>query len=154
MKLGKWNFEYDREATINAYSNVENFCVEQCKCVYCQNFNAVRDEVFNHEFKNILREIGIDPHKEAEVYHIKPINKNHHLYGGWFHFIGRFITSDPVCTNGIEEPIRINDQIEILLSNTPLLVDSAFYNKPVLQLEFKVVTPWAINVKSANEIKI
>ena len=144
MKIGKWEVEFDRDATRAAYAKIENFCVEQCHCVYCKNFEAIRDEVYTEEFKSILKDIGIDARKEAEVYYIRAVNKNRHLYGGWFHFVGRYNYTGTDRINGHNNLIKINDTIEMSLSDHALLVDSAFKSEAVVQLEFKVEVPWVI----------
>jgi hypothetical protein len=36
----------------------------------------------------LLGQLGIDPNKDAEVYHNARIAPGRHDYGGWYHFIG------------------------------------------------------------------
>ncbi|MFC2113993.1 hypothetical protein ACFLRI_01445 [Bacteroidota bacterium] len=144
MKIGKWDVEYDRDATRTAYEKIENFCVEQCQCVYCKNFEAIRDKVYSEEFVNMLKDIGIDPRKEAEVYYIKAVDKNRHLYGGWFHFVGRYNSNGFEDLDGQSKLLKINDKIEMSLSDHTLLVDGAFKSDSVVQLEFRVEVPWVI----------
>lgn len=65
-----------------------------------------------------------------------------HLYGGWFHFVGRLNNNN----NGIArlEKIQFGKNLQVFITDQTMLVDLAFQNKPVLQLEFIVVTPWMI----------
>jgi len=144
MSLQKYNFQYDKQATSIAYGNINNYCVEQCSCSYCENFNVSRNEIYTPEFLKLLSKMGIDYQREAEVYHIKAYDNNLHLYGGWFHFIGRLTHTVVQSNNRIKEAVRFGDNLKVFITEQTILVDTAFNDKPVLQLEFRVVTPWMI----------
>lgn len=142
ITIQTYSFLYDKKATEQAYHNFNTFCVEQCSCSFCENFNASRNEIYTADFLKLLHKIGINPRQEAEVYHIKVCENNMHLYGGWFHFVGRLNNNN----NGIArlEKIQFGKDLQVFITDQTMLVDLAFQNKPVLQLEFIVVTPWMI----------
>jgi hypothetical protein len=144
MTIHNYRFYFDKKATIEAYKNFSACCIEQCSCAYCKNFNESRNEIYTKEFLELLQAIGINHKQEAEVYHIKACNKSRHLYGGWFHFIGR--PDRYIHKNGTPtiEKIKFGDSLEAFITDQTILVDTAFQNKPVLQLEFIVETPWLI----------
>ena len=86
--FGLWEFTCDRPATVEAYSRAEAGGSDTCPCNTCRNFAVVREEVFPGVFRSLLESLGIDPRKDAEVYHNARIAPGRHDYGGWFHFIG------------------------------------------------------------------
>jgi len=88
--FGHWVYTADRDATIEAYSQIERGGADRCDCAWCRNFRKVRPQVFPSEFLALLGVLGIDPNKDAEVYHIARLAPGRHYYGGWYHFVGNF----------------------------------------------------------------
>jgi hypothetical protein len=86
--FGEWEFTCDVEATAGAYARAEAGGSDLCTCIWCRNFRLVRDRVYPVQFVEFLKTIGIDPHKDAEVYHNGEIEPGRHFYAGWFHFVG------------------------------------------------------------------
>lgn len=86
----EWKYRADRDATILAYARTERGGSDTCDCAGCRNFRAARADCFPAEFIALLGQLGIDPCKDAEVYHNTRIAPGHHDYGGWYHFIGTF----------------------------------------------------------------
>ena len=86
--FGKWTYTCDRTATTQAYSQASTGNVDKCTCNGCRNFVLVRDEVFPAAFIELLQSLGIDPHKDGEIYHNGRLAHGRHDYAGWFHFIG------------------------------------------------------------------
>jgi hypothetical protein len=86
--FGKWAYTCDRSATAEAYSQVSAGGVDTCTCNGCRNFVLVRDDVFPAAFVELLQSLGIDPHKDGEIYHNGRLAPGRHDYAGWFHFIG------------------------------------------------------------------
>jgi hypothetical protein len=78
----------DRNATIAAYRGVERGGSDTCECAGCRNFRLARKLAFPDDFISLLDRLGIDPSKDAEVYHNVQLAPGRHHYGGWFHFIG------------------------------------------------------------------
>jgi hypothetical protein len=81
-------YRSDRDATILAYARTERGGADKCDCAGCRNFRLVRAEVFPAEFIALLDKLGIDPAKDAEVYHNARLAPGRHDYGGWYHFVG------------------------------------------------------------------
>jgi len=140
--IDKWEFQYDPELTSNAYKEICSVFIWQCNCSSCQNFNVIREEIYPEQFKDLLKSLGINPEKEAEIYHIKKTGFKKHLYGGWFHFAGKFTKND--CP---EKMFNLTESFQISLTDKVQLVPEILTKHPVLQLEFKTVIPWVIDKK-------
>jgi hypothetical protein len=86
--LGEWLFTNDLIATRQAYSGICAGGADECNCNGCRNFISVRDRVFPPAFLTLLESLGIESHKDGEVYHNGQISPGRHDYGGWYHFVG------------------------------------------------------------------
>ncbi len=65
---------------------------DRCGCIYCRNFAAQRGDVYPLAFLALLRELGIDPGKEGEVFDMAgPCELMARPTGGWFYFVGDLI---------------------------------------------------------------
>ena len=60
-----WILECDVEATREIYQKVSQGSVETCVCIYCKNFLALRDELFQGEFLKLLNNLGVDYRKDV-----------------------------------------------------------------------------------------
>lgn len=87
-KFGQWNFTVNRDETELAYRSIESGCADSCNCANCRNFAKARTLVFPFEFLGLLRQLGIDPGKEAEVYSFNSAATGFLDMSGWFHFVG------------------------------------------------------------------
>ncbi|MDQ3635871.1 MAG: hypothetical protein ACR2MD_18285 [Aridibacter sp.] len=137
-----WILECDVDATKNAYQEIKIGSAEGCGCIYCNNFTALRDELFQGEILELLEKLGIDYKKDAETYEAT-LDKNKHLYGLWFHSIGRIIKEG--------NPIKFeNGLIVYFLEQTSLRYD-IFADKKLIQVEIEnAVLPWVLD-KLPNE---
>lgn len=136
----EWKYRADREATILAYGQTERGGADTCDCAGCRNFRAVRADCFPPEFIALLGQLGIDPRKDAEVYHIARIAPGRHDYGGWYHFIGTF---DEV---GKSPPVTLGSGFSawVCPASGPRL--SSLKGKQVVQLEFYIeAIPWRLD---------
>src|SRR5258708_7664763 len=86
--IGKWTIQCDPEATRQAFSQVPLGSPESCGCADCLNFAASRDRAYPSEALSILDQLGIDSHKESEIWHTHRDESGLHHYGGFFHFVG------------------------------------------------------------------
>ena len=91
LELGDQLVSYDADATVAAYSEMENGGAERCGCAYCRNFILQRASAYPPEFINLLSQLGIDFNKEGEAFDCGPLNNGSQLYGGWFYFVGTLI---------------------------------------------------------------
>lgn len=137
--FGDWLFNVDRAATEAAYAHIPHGDAVRCGCAYCRNFIAVRDAALPADFQQFLRDLGIDPAKEAEVYHEGRQAPGSHYYGGWFHFVGSLErTGDfaPVTFSGG----LISYMCKPSAPNLP-----TFDDLPLVQLEFRASNvPWGL----------
>jgi hypothetical protein len=86
--FGEWKYTADRDATMIAYGRAERGGADTCDCAGCRNFRVALARVFSDKFLTLLERLGIDPLKDAEVYHNAHLAPGRHDYGGWYHFIG------------------------------------------------------------------
>lgn len=148
LELDGWIIRYDRRKTEQAYS-VANQGAQTCGCLYCRNYVAVRDAVYGLSFRALLIQLGIDPHKEAEVSEAGESDPDTHLYVGFYHFVG-IVDRDPgdrMASVPADEHGRYAWQI--FFTPARALIPAAFDDSPVVQLEFQVELPWAINERPA-----
>lgn len=87
-------------------------------------FAAQLSSVFPDEFRFLLKNIGIDPLKEGEVYELGP-EGDRRIYGGWFYFSGEIIKAGE---RNVTPP---------LTSSIGSLMANAFRNPPPIP-----VTEW------------
>jgi hypothetical protein len=135
----QWLHTVDREATIAAYKRADHGGADTCDCSGCRNFRLARKLVFPDEFVALLDQLGIDPSKDAEVYHNARLSPGCHHYGGWFHFIGT------IDGEGDSSHVRLAGAFESWLcpASAPRL--SAFNGLPLVQLEFIAeAVPWLL----------
>ena len=138
--FGEWSYTCDRAATVEAYSQESGGGVETCGCIWCRNFLLARDHVFPLAFTDLLRSLGIDPHKDGEVYHNGRLAPGRHDYAGWFHFIGSLErTGDfPVVELGA------GFTVWLCTGGAPAL--QSLKGNGLVQLEFHCTNvPWRLN---------
>lgn len=71
ITIQTYSFLYDKKATEQAYHNFNTFCVEQCSCSFCENFNASRNEIYTADFLKLLHKIGIIPGRKQKYITLK-----------------------------------------------------------------------------------
>jgi hypothetical protein len=86
--FGQWKYSADRDATILAYGRTDCGGADTCDCAGCRYFRVARADVFRAEFLALLDKLGVDPRKDAEVFHYARLAPGRHDYGGWYHFVG------------------------------------------------------------------
>jgi hypothetical protein len=137
--FGEWKYCANRDATILAYSRTERGGADTCDCAGCRNFRVARVDCFPPEFIVLLGELGIDPRKDAEVYHIVAPGGRHD-YGGWYHFIG---TLDK---GGKTALVDLGSDFSVWMcpASAPRL--PSLKDKQVVQLEFHArAVPWCLD---------
>jgi hypothetical protein len=137
--LDEWKYHADRDATILAYGRTERGGADTCDCAGCRNFRAARADCFPAEFIALFGQLGIDPRKDAEVYHNARIAPGRHDYGGWYHFIG---TLDE--TGG--PPVKLGPDFSVRMcpASAPRL--PSLDGKQAVQLEFHAeAVPWLLD---------
>jgi hypothetical protein len=92
---------------------------------------------------SLFEKLGIDPRREAEVYEMGPVESGFHLYGGWFHFVGR-VMADPESLGKFD--LESGDgTFKLFFHDKAALVAECFQGLPLVQLEFEAKVPWLID---------
>lgn len=99
---------------------------------------------------SIFNLLGIDPRKEGEVYECFENEDGTHLYGGFYHIVGRVIDG-PDLWKPTEKDSDVSspnfekyNSIKIGFNKDLALVPDDF-PKPVIQFEFQMNVPWLLN---------
>ena len=139
--FGEWKYSVDRDATRLAYQQVDRGGVDTCDCNGCRNFRVVREQVFPAQFLALLDVLGIDPRKDGEIYHLGPSAPGHHVYGGWYHFIGSLDEIGDFTPIDFGPP---NLKVWLCHATAPRL--ATLKDKPTVQLEFQAEdVPWLLD---------
>lgn len=149
ITIGKWNLEVDVEKTKKFYQTYPQI-TEGCNCLYCKNF-VVAVAHLPQPVMDFFEQLGIDPTKEGEVSGYCENDDGTHLYGVFYHIVGRLI-SGPDCwvkTGTETSHLNTNNLINIsgfsfgFTNGINLLPDG--FPKPSLQLEFEGNVPWILD---------
>jgi hypothetical protein len=123
-----------------AYRQAERGWVDRCDCIWCRNFRLARAQVFPAEFLALLNQLGIDPKKDGEVYHLGQLAPGRHVHGGWYHFIGTLDETGDFPVVGFGAGFSV----WMCLASAPRL--PSLKGLPVVQLEFYCeFVPWLLN---------
>ena len=102
----------------------------------------------------IFERLGIDGHKESEIWHTHRDEVGLHHYGGFFHFIGciRSGRDAKQKENGhvTFDFETIGTQFEWGLTANLALVPKIFLDTPVTQFEFATKLPWVIDAPESD----
>jgi hypothetical protein len=88
----------------------------------------------------LLDKLGVDPRKDAEVFHYARLAPGRHDYGGWYHFVG---TLDQT---GDFPPVDLGDGFSVWMqhASTPRL--PSLDGMQVVQVEFNAkAVPWLLD---------
>jgi len=149
-QVGRWSIRFDPELTSQIYAHVS---VIDCGCTDCVNFRAVGETAFPPPFLNLLKQLGVDPHKPAELCHYGTSGEAMPTQG-WFHFVGHLDSGADAWRQTGEnshvldaEPFPGMKSVGFTarLSQVP----EAFEGCPLVQLEFEAVVPWVTAVPLA-----
>ncbi len=139
-QFGEWLYVCDRAATIEAYRQASAGGSTTCTCNGCRNFTAARGRAFPSEFLQLLSDLGIDPTKDAEVYHEAKHKPGFHFYGGWFHYIGSLEVA------GDFAPVNFGNGFISYMSMAHAPRLDSFDDLEVVQLEFRADNiPWVLD---------
>jgi hypothetical protein len=100
--------------------------------------------VFPKAFLEFLASVGVDPLKDAEIYHNARLSPGHHDYGGWFHFVGRLKVDDDFGA------VDFGAGFTAWLCKASAPGLNTFKGLPVVQLEFhSEAVPWVLSEPEA-----
>lgn len=102
IKIKEWVLEIDVERTRKFYQDYHQI-TDDCECLYCKNFVAAVEKL-PVEVIEFFDRLGIDPSKEGEVSEYCENADGTHLYGCFYHIVGRLI-SGPDCWRKSDEEI-------------------------------------------------
>jgi hypothetical protein len=141
VDCGAWVLEAEPEATATAGAGLP--AARACGCLPCRNFDVARDLAYPPALLALLRRLGVQPACEAQVYWIGRLGPGLHLYGGWFHVVGRIAREGAPLEEvhlpaGRLEPLRFS----FAFHDRPLEVRPSLAGQSVLQLEFTAEVPW------------
>jgi hypothetical protein len=86
-----------------------------------------------------LNELGIDPRKDAEVYHSARLSPGKHLYGGWYHFVGTLEETGDFPT------VDFGSDFSAWMRRASAPRLPSLKEVPVVQLEFSAkAVPWLL----------
>ncbi len=141
LDLEGWIVKFDAERTRLAYA-ASDHGAHDCSCWYCRNFIAARDSAYSTPFLELLERLGVERHKEAEVYELGPASApKTRLYAGWYHFVGE-VTVDP----GTETKLAEKDETQWYVHFTQRgdLAPQSFRGLKLVQVGFRVELPWVL----------
>jgi hypothetical protein len=138
LQLGQQKLLFDCEATVVLYR--DTFTVadgDRCGCTSCKNFASQRGNIYPGAFLQFLKELGINPLREWEVfdYDFDSGNPNKHLYGGWFLFVGELVA-------GVGIPPKHATETFTYWFTTSFPAATLPTNMKICAVEFLVQVPW------------
>lgn len=148
LTVGSWVIEIDVKRTKDFYKRY-HLITEDCGCYFCSNYVLACD-TFPNQIMNIFNLLGIDPRKEGEVYECMKNEDGTHLYGGFYHIVGKIINGPDLSmpTMEGEESSSLHfighNEIEIGFNKDLALVPDDF-PRPVIQFEFQMNVPWLLS---------
>ena len=154
IAIRRWILQTDLEATRTAVSSRPLGSPETCGCSDCLNFAAARGRAYPSEVLAIFEKLGIDSHKESEIWHYCREDSGLHHYGGFFHFVGAIENGKDAkqMVNGhvTFDLEQIGDDFEFGLTSNVALVPKAFAGAHVVQLEFQTKIPWVLDIPESD----
>lgn len=145
IKIGRYVLEIDINQTKQFYEN-HHLITEDCDCDYCTNY-IVACDTFSPEVKHLFDLLGIDPRKEGEVFEYMVNQDGTHLYGAFYHIVGKIIDIPQIqipTTSGDGVSTPISDGIEIGFREEDLDLVPDDFPKPTVQFEIQLNIPWLL----------
>ncbi len=149
-QVGRWSIRFDPDLTRDLYTRVSGIA---CECTDCVNFRAAGKAAFSAPFLNLLRQLGIDSSKPAELCHYGTSGEPMPTQG-WFHFVGH-IEGGADAWRQVDENTHTLDPEpfpgikSIGFTSRLSQVPAPFEGQPLVQLEFEATVPWVTAVPLA-----
>ena len=145
IEFAGWTVACNVDSTRQAYAEMSVGGPEECGCLHCRNFAAARSQLYPPAVLVLFEQLGIDPTRETEVYHLAPDGSDAdgppetrmHRYGGWFHAIGDVVTD----REGYE---ILSPDFQLTIIRGGVVIPSPFPHTPLFRLEFNARVPWII----------
>ncbi|WP_148927494.1 hypothetical protein [Paenibacillus methanolicus] len=139
-----WEIEVDYSKTKEYYSNHK--IDDDCTCTSCMNYRF-NCKQFSNELLEFFEGLGIDPSKEGEFMDFGVSKEGSVIYMGFYHLVGRILDGPDYVDDKWEELnlFKINE-FEFGFSSLELRCVPDDFPDPVIQLEFKAILPWLLEV--------
>ena len=142
-QIGRWSIRFDPDLTRDLYTQAS---VIACECTDCSNFRAAGEAAFSLPFLHLLRQLGIDPAKPAELCHYGTSGESMPTQG-WFHFVGSLEAGADAWrrvsnTTHNLDPEPFPGIKSIGFTSRLSQVPEAFKGQSLVQLEFGTTVQW------------
>ena len=141
LELPGWRVEFDRSVTVAAYERATIDGPVECGCDPCRNWALTREQIIPAALGSLLARLGVPMNREREVYHNARLESGLHLYGGWYHFVGRVLFGEQECS-----PFLSFERFSVYFHSKPSLLPEAFAGLEVVELQFDAEVPWLSEV--------
>ncbi|MGE8037646.1 hypothetical protein [Lysinibacillus sp. NPDC093692] len=148
ITIGSWTIEVDVNKTKEFYRK-HHLITEGCDCDFCANFVLACDK-FPPAIKELFNLLGIDPRKEGEVSEYMENKDGTHLYGAFYHIVGRIIegpklwmpteegseVSSPTFEKYYGVELGFCEGLSLFFEGLPI---------PTIQFEIQMNIPWLLS---------
>lgn len=142
-----WVLTVDHESTKSTYAAVENGSAEDCNCNECLNYIQNRGNIFPEQVKHLFNQLGVDYHKESEVWRMCRENDGTHRYSVIFHFKGSFEGTDCLISLNGSQAIKLNPITDSFKIGFTKGDDLTYFKdkNDLIQIEIEIMVPWVID---------
>lgn len=149
-RIGDWIVEIDVERTRRFYQEYHRI-TGGCDCLYCRNYVEAADKL-PRPVLEFFQSLGIDPIKEGEVSEFCKNEDGTHLYGGFYHIVGRLISGPDCWAKAGEDLSHLGGNLLEVGGFTfgftyAISLLPEHFPEPAVQLEFQGAIPWVLNEK-------
>jgi hypothetical protein len=150
LTVARWTIEYDPDATRACYARMS----EELSCAVCasdENYLALREGHMPQAFWSLLDSLAITFAKPAEIGYPETWTEKSVQCGVWYHLVGRIVSgadcwkpcgADWTSYDGEE----IAPGVSMGFGSKAHLVNDAFANKPIIQLDLRLEVPWVLDM--------
>lgn len=149
-QIGRWSISFDAPLTASLYAQTVGAA---CTCTDCINFRAAGEQAYSPPFLQLLRQLGIDPQKPAELCHYGTSGEPMPTQG-WFHFVGRINSGTDAWREVGKDSYSLDSgpflgMKSVGFTSRLALVPEPFVGHGLVQLEFETIVPWVTPVPLA-----
>lgn len=150
-QIGRWCIRFDPDLTRELYALCAGV---DCECSDCANFLAAGELAFSPPFVQLLRQLGVDPGKPAELCHYGSSGDPMPTQG-WFHIVGHIESGRDAWRQVGENAYNLDPEpfagmTGIGFSSRLSQVPEPFEGYGLIQLEFETIVPRVAPAPSVN----
>ena len=150
FEFEKYTIDIDVEKTKEFYNRADKI-TDGCDCSGCRNYEKWATST-SIEIKHILKQLGVQMEKAAEVYVNCPNEDGSVFYGGFYHLCGRILQGGQVWNEISEKHKALNemsfielcDGYRVAFTEEIALLEKDFPT-PVIQMEILANIPWVLS---------